>query len=95
MENLEKEVTVPKWVQIVRPKIPQLLQNISANAQKFEIFEKNTSLRVVQTDGTSYQPPYYVFYLRVQNKNFFIVSFLLRELFGWHFGRNDDLINSF
>ena len=32
MENMDKELTVPKWVQ---PKIPQM----PAQAQKFEIFE--------------------------------------------------------
>jgi hypothetical protein len=30
MENMAKEVTVPKWVLIVRPKIPQMPQKISA-----------------------------------------------------------------
>ena len=30
MENMEKELTVPKWVLIVRPKIPQMPQTISA-----------------------------------------------------------------
>ena len=38
MENMDKELTVPKWVLIVRPKIPQM----STQAQKFEIFEKKT-----------------------------------------------------
>ena len=39
MKNIEKELTVPKWMLIVRPKIPQMHQNlsaqISAQAQKF------------------------------------------------------------
>jgi hypothetical protein len=30
MENMDKGLTVPKWVLIVRPKIPQILQNLSA-----------------------------------------------------------------
>ena len=30
MENMDKGHTVPKWVMIVWPKIPQLPQNISA-----------------------------------------------------------------
>ena len=30
MENMDKELTVPKLVLIVRPKIPQMLQNLSA-----------------------------------------------------------------
>jgi hypothetical protein len=30
MENMDRELTVPKWVLIVRPKIPQMPQNISA-----------------------------------------------------------------
>ena len=35
---MDKELTEPKWVLIVWP------QNISAQAQKFEIFEKKSSL---------------------------------------------------
>ena len=30
MENMDKGLTVPKWVLIVQPKIPQMLQNLSA-----------------------------------------------------------------
>jgi hypothetical protein len=30
MENMDKELTVPKWMLINRPKIPQMLQNLSA-----------------------------------------------------------------
>ena len=30
MENMDKGLTVPKWVLIVRPKIHQMLQNLSA-----------------------------------------------------------------
>ena len=30
MENIDKGLTVPKWVVIVLPKIPQMLQNLSA-----------------------------------------------------------------
>ena len=30
MENMDKVLTVPKWVLIVRPKIPQMPQNLSA-----------------------------------------------------------------
>ena len=40
MENMDKGLTVPKWVQIVRPKIPQMPQNLSAQAQKFVILMK-------------------------------------------------------
>jgi hypothetical protein len=29
MENMDKELTVPKWVLIVWPKIPQMPQNVS------------------------------------------------------------------
>ena len=50
MENMDKELTVPKWVLIVRPKIPQMPQKfqpkMSAQAQKFKIFEKKLSLGV-------------------------------------------------
>ena len=38
MENMDKKLTVSQWVLIVRPKIPQMPQKISA--QKLEIFEK-------------------------------------------------------
>ena len=30
MENMDKGLTVPKWVLIKRPKIPQMAQNLSA-----------------------------------------------------------------
>ena len=30
MENMDKGLVVPKWVLIVRPKIPQMPQNLSA-----------------------------------------------------------------
>jgi hypothetical protein len=30
MKNMDKELTVPKWVLIVQPKIPQMPQNLSA-----------------------------------------------------------------
>ena len=45
---MDKELAVPKWVLIVRPKIPQMPQKMSA--QKLEIFEKKLSLgfRVVR-----------------------------------------------
>ena len=42
MENMDKELTVPKQVLIIRPKIPQMPQTMSAQAQKFEIFEKRS-----------------------------------------------------
>ena len=37
---MDKALTVPKWVLIIRPKIPQMPQTMSAQAQKFGIFEK-------------------------------------------------------
>ena len=44
MENMDKELTVPKWVLINRPKIPQMPQNLypklSAQAPKFGIVMK-------------------------------------------------------
>ena len=40
MENMDKGHKVPKWVLINRPKIPQMPQNLSAQAQKFGIFMK-------------------------------------------------------
>ena len=46
MKNIEKELTVPKWVLIVWLKIPQCLKKLqpkmSAQAQMFKIFEKKT-----------------------------------------------------
>ena len=44
MENLDKGLTVPKWVLINWPKIPQMTQNLSA--QKFGISMKKASLGV-------------------------------------------------
>ena len=45
---MDKELTVPKWVLIVWPKTPQMPQKFQpkmcAQAQKFKIFEKKTSL---------------------------------------------------
>ena len=40
MENMDKGLTVPKWVLVVRPKIPQMPQNLYAQAQKFGISMK-------------------------------------------------------
>jgi hypothetical protein len=37
MENMDKVLTVPKLVLIVQPKISQMPQNLSAEAQKFWI----------------------------------------------------------
>ena len=46
MENMDKGLTVPKWVLIVWLKIPQIPQNLSAEAQKFWISMKNASLGI-------------------------------------------------
>jgi hypothetical protein len=40
MEKMDKGLTVPKWVMINRPKMPKMPQNLSAQAQKFEISMK-------------------------------------------------------
>ena len=40
MEKTDKGFTVPKWVVISGPKIPQMPQNLSAQAQKFVILMK-------------------------------------------------------
>jgi hypothetical protein len=44
MENMDKGLTVPKWMLIVQPKIPQMPQNLSAQlsvkAEKFWISMK-------------------------------------------------------
>ena len=41
IKNTDKGLTVPKWVMIVQSKIPQIPQNLSAQAQKFGISMKN------------------------------------------------------
>ena len=46
MENMDKKLAVTKWVLIVQQKKPQMPQKISAQAQKFQIFEKKLSLGV-------------------------------------------------
>ena len=47
---MDKGLTVPKWVLIVQPKIPQMppkfRSNLSAQAQEFGIFKKRLSLAV-------------------------------------------------
>jgi hypothetical protein len=44
MENMDKGLTVPKWLLIVQPKIPQMPQNLFAQfvcpSQKFWISMK-------------------------------------------------------
>ena len=40
MENMDKGLTVTKWVLINHPKIPRMPQNLSAQAQKFGILMK-------------------------------------------------------
>jgi hypothetical protein len=37
METLDKGLTLPKWVLIIWPKISQMPQSLSAQAQKFWI----------------------------------------------------------
>ena len=50
MKNMDKELTVPKWVLIVRPKIPQMPQKISAQnvcpSPKVGDFRKKSSFWV-------------------------------------------------
>ena len=40
MENMDKGLPVTKWVLINQPKIPQIPQNLFAQAQKFGISMK-------------------------------------------------------
>ena len=51
MENIDKELTIPKWVLIVRLKIPQMPQKIQpkmfSQSKKFLIVETKISLSVV------------------------------------------------
>ena len=39
MENMDKWLTVPKWVLIKQPEIPQMPQDLSAQGQKFVILK--------------------------------------------------------
>ena len=48
MENMDKGLTVPKWVLIVWPKIPQMPQN---EFQKFWVSIKKASLGVRSPDS--------------------------------------------
>jgi hypothetical protein len=52
MEIMDKGLTVPKWVLIVWPKIPQMpqiyLPNLSAQAQNFGISMKKSFRGLVQ-----------------------------------------------
>ena len=50
---MDKELTVPKWVPIVRPKIPQMPQKISAQnvCPSPKTFEKKNSLWVSVVRG--------------------------------------------
>jgi hypothetical protein len=43
MENMDKGLTVPKWVLMVRPKIPQMPQNLSAKfvCPSFKVLDFN------------------------------------------------------
>ena len=51
MENMDKGLTVPKWVLIVWPKIPQMPQNLNAqfvcpSPKNLDFNEKKASLGV-------------------------------------------------
>jgi hypothetical protein len=50
MENMDKGLTVPKWVLIVWPKIPQMPQNLSSQivclSSKFDFDGKKASVGV-------------------------------------------------
>ena len=51
MENMDKRLTLPKWVLIVWPKIPQMSQNLSAqfvcpSPKVVDFIEKKASLGV-------------------------------------------------
>ena len=48
MENIDKELIVPKWVLIVQPKIRQMPQNISVQnvCPSPKVFSKKLSLGV-------------------------------------------------
>ena len=58
MENVDKELTVQKWVLIVRPKIPQMPQNLSAQfvctSPKFLYFNEKRLHWAFVVRGTSH-----------------------------------------
>ena len=45
MENMDKGLTVPKWVLTNRPKINQKPQNVLAQDHKFGIFKLSLGVR--------------------------------------------------
>ena len=55
---MDMELTVPKWVLIALSNIPQMPQKLqpkmSTQAQKFEVFEKKSSLWVSAVRDVSY-----------------------------------------
>ena len=59
MENVDKELTVPKWVLIVWPKIPQMPQNVSAQfvcpSPKFLDFNEKMILWESVVHGLNYK----------------------------------------
>ena len=51
MENIDKELTVPKWVLVVQPKIPQMpqkisVQNVCPSTKVWDFLKKKLSLGV-------------------------------------------------
>ena len=61
MENIDKGLTVPKWLLINRPKMPQMPQNLSAQGHKFGISIKQRVHR------TSEVPEKFIQTLKAQN----------------------------
>ena len=95
MENMDKGLTVPKWVLIFRPKIPQMPQKMSAQndcpSQKVWSFWKKLFLGVhspwLQTTNIGKQPQLSSARERKKQKNFLnsvgkLISNSIRETTG-------------
>ena len=88
MENKDKELTVPKWVLIVRPKIPQMPQKISdpnvCASPKVRDFWKKLSLFV--------RSPWFLL-LRKFNLNQALWSWFERPISNHHTRQDYDFLN--
>ena len=76
MENMDKGLTVSKWVLINRPKIPQ---NLSAQANKFGILIEKASWAFVVRDDRYYLKILYFAYLF---QTIFAVDFIMSAVSG-------------
>ena len=78
METMDKGLTVPKWVLVVWPKIPQMPQNLSAqfvcpSPKVLDVNEKRLHWASVGREG---------------NDGFIKMDDLCGEFAKWHFSKN-------